>query len=224
MTVSVILPCYNEKRRILPIIKELKKSKLVSEIIVVDDGSEVETKNILKKINGITLITHPKNAGKSQAMKTGLLHSKGDIIAYLDSDLQHFTSMHIDDLVKPIINNDCDLTLSDRTKDLYILRGFSAAFTGERAAKRELFTKNLSIFKAKGFLIEASMNKKFFKNKKIKIQRVTFRNVCSYLKVKKLGIKGQIQDINMFSDMVKYLGIKEMAHQVYTAMMLPFAK
>ncbi|MFZ2153382.1 MAG: glycosyltransferase family 2 protein [Microgenomates group bacterium] len=220
MTVSIIIPCYNEERRIIPIISRIKKSKIVDEIVVVDDGSQSQTKKILSKIAGINLITHTKNHGKSQAMKTGFLQSTGDIVAFIDADLRNFQTKNITDLVTPIINNQCDITLSDRTGDLYLFQAFSAAYTGERAIKRELLQKHLQIFKARGFLIEGAFNKVFFKPN-YRLLRVYFPKVRSYAKFLKDGVAGQINDLKMVSDMIKYFGLAEMTRQITFAVNLP---
>ena len=53
MKASIIIPCYNEGKRIIPIINEVKCSPLVEEVIVVDDGSDLDTKKILSGIKGI---------------------------------------------------------------------------------------------------------------------------------------------------------------------------
>ena len=48
---SIVIPCYNEKLTIIKIIKKINKQKINKEIIIVDDGSDDGTKELLKKIN-----------------------------------------------------------------------------------------------------------------------------------------------------------------------------
>ena len=50
--ISIIIPCYNEEKTILSVIKEIEDFKdYEKEIIVVDDGSSDNTKNLLKDLN-----------------------------------------------------------------------------------------------------------------------------------------------------------------------------
>lgn len=91
--ISIIIPFYNEKDN-LPIlidllVKQLKNKEF--EIILVDDGSE-EISNINPpaggQISNIKLIRHRKRLGKGQALKTGIENSIGEIIIFMDGDLQ----------------------------------------------------------------------------------------------------------------------------------------
>jgi glycosyltransferase involved in cell wall biosynthesis len=62
------------------------------EILVVDDGSDSETKQALEEaISGdIKLITHPENKGKGSAIRTALSNATGDTVIIQDADLEYF--------------------------------------------------------------------------------------------------------------------------------------
>lgn len=82
--ISIIIPFYNEREN-LPIlvdllVKELKNKEY--EILLVDDGS---TDNFQTNIK---LLKHKKRLGKGMALKTGIENSKGEIIVFMDADLQ----------------------------------------------------------------------------------------------------------------------------------------
>ena len=88
--VSVIVPAYNEELVIANTIKSLLASDYQGyEIIVVDDGSQDGTSKVVAKQFGddtrVRLITMP-NAGKAEALNTGLMHAKGEVIIALDAD------------------------------------------------------------------------------------------------------------------------------------------
>jgi len=90
MDISILIPAYNEAKSIgsvLDTLTTLKKDNW--EIIVIDDGSEDDTANIVASYEKITLIKHEKNKGYGAALKTGIRQAKGDIILTLDSDGQH---------------------------------------------------------------------------------------------------------------------------------------
>jgi glycosyltransferase involved in cell wall biosynthesis len=90
VTVSVIVPVYNEEKAIRGVIKHIQQvlSQIgdKSEIIVVDDGSTDQSSQIIKTIEGITYIRHPKNSGYGSALKTGVRHANGDFIVITDGD------------------------------------------------------------------------------------------------------------------------------------------
>lgn len=223
MKISVIIPCYNEEKRILPVINSLKKSKFCGEIIVVDDGSKQITKDLLSGLNGIRLISHPVNFGKARTLKTGVLQAKFPFIAFIDSDLVGFTSSHLKKLIDPVINSKYDISFSDREKeDIHSrLSGFSLAFTGERAFKREVLFSNLDVFEVNGYLVEPSMNRRFYG--RYRIAKVLFNNVGQCAKHKKNGFApGWWGDIKMLKNYLQFLGPLEFFRQLYFAKKLPF--
>jgi len=88
--VSVIVPAYNEAMVIESTIKSLLASDYTNyEIIVIDDGSPDDTSKIVAEKFGddkrVKLFTEA-NAGKAEALNTGLRHAKGDVIIALDAD------------------------------------------------------------------------------------------------------------------------------------------
>lgn len=87
--ISVIIPMYNSEKTIESSIKSvLNQTYKNIEIIVIDDGSIDNSCSIVNKIktsSKIILLTQ-KNKGPSSARNLGMLHSKGDFIAFLDSD------------------------------------------------------------------------------------------------------------------------------------------
>jgi len=93
--ISIIIPFFNEKEN-LPVlieqlINQLDKLKKEYEIIFVDDGSidnfQFSIFNFHSNSN-IKYIKHKKRLGKGQALKTGIENSSGDIIVFMDGDLQ----------------------------------------------------------------------------------------------------------------------------------------
>ncbi len=127
MKVSIIIPAYNEELTIALIIKKVKKVKLPSkftkEIIVIDDCSEDKTKNILKKIKGIKVLTHKKNQGKGKAVRTGLEKAKGDLIIIQDADLEYDPNDY-PRLIEPILKGKIKVVYGSR------LRTYPVKLTG----------------------------------------------------------------------------------------------
>ena len=95
MYLSVVIPAYNEEKRIgislTKIYGYLKKRKFDFEIIVIDDGSKDKTLSLLSEysqnIPNLIVLKNESNQGKGFSVKKGVLKSKGDIILFTDADL-----------------------------------------------------------------------------------------------------------------------------------------
>lgn len=89
---SIVVPVYNEGENIIRLIHEIKKSlqDYTYEIIFIDDFSTDNTTNLLSaQIENCKCITHDKNKGQSESIKTGILNSKYKNIITIDGDLQN---------------------------------------------------------------------------------------------------------------------------------------
>lgn len=95
--ISIVLPVYNEEENIAlqyqHIVDSIKPSGLNFEIIFVDDGSRDRSVEILSEIarkdKRVKLVVFRRNFGQTAAMAAGIDYSSGDIIVFMDSDLQN---------------------------------------------------------------------------------------------------------------------------------------
>lgn len=95
--VSIIIPCYNEERKITSTVEKVERYltdlKLISswEIIIVNDGSTDTTPDILKDIvaNSIKVISFLSNQGRGAAIKAGVQAATGEFIITIDADLSY---------------------------------------------------------------------------------------------------------------------------------------
>lgn len=114
MKLSVIVPVYNEEKYLEDIIKKVENIQIEKEIIIVDDGSNEETKKIINKFkNKHIVITHFKNQGKGAAVKTGIKHSTGEIIIIQDADLEYDPNDYYE-LIKPIVEGKAKVVYGSR--------------------------------------------------------------------------------------------------------------
>jgi len=118
VSLSIIIPCYNEFGTISKIIDKIQQAcKYDFEIIVVDDCSEDGSRKILKeelsnkKIDHLILNT--KNYGKGYSIRQGLKKTKNDIILIQDADLEYDPSDY-NKLIAPIINDKADVVYGSR--------------------------------------------------------------------------------------------------------------
>lgn len=90
-TLSIVVPVYNERESIQPLYEEIQAalaSLPPSEVIFIDDGSKDGTLDVLKSLQGVTVISFVRNYGKSKALEAGFKEARGDYIITLDGDLQ----------------------------------------------------------------------------------------------------------------------------------------
>ena len=109
--ISIFIPAYNEENNIAPLTEKINSviSKDISsdyELIIVNDGSVDKTLselNIAKeKHNFITIVSHKKNLGLTETMKSGFSKCKGDYIVFLPADLESDPEEDIPKLVEKL--------------------------------------------------------------------------------------------------------------------------
>lgn len=153
--VSVIIPAYNEEDTVAKVVEVVKKVSFVDEIIVVDDGSSDNTKNVASDA-GARVITHETNKGKGEALNTGYREAECDIIAFIDADIYNLTSKKVEAMIKPILEGKTDITKtkfareSGRVTELtakpllnffFPEISFEQPLSGQFAARKEILKK-----------------------------------------------------------------------------------
>lgn len=113
LKISVVLPAKNEVGAVGETIKRIKQLNLVSEILIVNDGSTDNTKEIAE-LAGAKVISHPYSKGNGAAIKTGARHAIGDVIIFMDADGQH-DPLEIPKMIAKI-NEGYDLVVGARQK------------------------------------------------------------------------------------------------------------
>ena len=91
MKLSIVIPCYNEAQDILSNVNKVKEylldKKIDHELILVNDGSKDNTKEVIESIEGVKALSYEKNRGKGGAVKYGIENATGDYILFMDADL-----------------------------------------------------------------------------------------------------------------------------------------
>lgn len=121
MKVSLVMPVYNEERTLPAILQRLFDVGVADELVIVDDGSEDRSVDIIKNTPipnnlKLRLIEQPENRGKGAALRAGFEQVSGEIIGIQDADEEYFPE-DIPELIEPIRNG--------RTKIVYGCRSFS---------------------------------------------------------------------------------------------------
>ncbi|MDO8726184.1 MAG: glycosyltransferase family 2 protein, partial [Candidatus Methanoperedens sp.] len=93
---SIVIPAYNEEKRIAGTLIETSATmdsfSISHEIIVVNDGSSdrtfEEASKIAEKLNNVKVVHYTQNGGKGNAIKYGCKFVTGDLVTFLDADLE----------------------------------------------------------------------------------------------------------------------------------------
>jgi len=173
--ISAIICVFNEESTIKDVILSVSKSKLINEIIVIDDGSKDKTGQILYDLNreiDFKYIKLPENKGKGYAMVKGVEQAQGDILIFIDADLSNLKETHISKLLNPLIKKEADMVLGQATDTIldYSINPFKS-LTGERAIEKNNILPILDKMKHSRFGVETLINL-YFQSRGKKIEYV----------------------------------------------------
>ncbi|ADL68837.1 glycosyl transferase family 2 [Thermoanaerobacterium thermosaccharolyticum DSM 571] len=218
MSVSVLIPAFNESNRIVDTIRGMENIKEIDEIIVVNDGSTDDTADKAKKA-GAKLVNIKNNSGKGKALKEGLKYVKNDVVAFIDADVG-LTSREVIKLIEPVINGEADVTVARFPKvnvksgfgfvkrlakyGVKLLTGcdFDSTLSGQRVFKKEVLDKIKRFYS--GYGIEVGMTIDIL-NMGYKIKEIDVDMTHS---VTLRDLKGFIHRGRQFIDILKVLFIK----------------
>ncbi|MCK4666802.1 glycosyltransferase family 2 protein [Candidatus Dependentiae bacterium] len=117
MKLSIIIPVYNEVETVKEVIKKIQFLQLPvdKEIIVIDDGSNDGTADVVKKLgeSNIKILLFNRNRGKGAAVREGYSQASGDIIMIQDADLE-LDPEEIIDLLIPILEENKNVVYGNR--------------------------------------------------------------------------------------------------------------
>jgi glycosyltransferase involved in cell wall biosynthesis len=121
ITLSVIVPVYNERRTLRRVLERVRAVPIRKQIIVVDDGSTDGTGDVIRallgepqdELNTLEAIFHPQNAGKGAAIRSALARVSGDITLIQDADLEYDPAEY-PKLIEPIVSGRADVVYGSR--------------------------------------------------------------------------------------------------------------
>lgn len=118
MFLSVIIPAYNEAKRIIPTLRSvfeyLKKQNYEYEVLVVNDGSKDGTAAVVsdfaEEFPRLRLLDNKQNKGKAKVVRQGMLEAKGDLRLFMDAD--NATTLETLDKLFPYIKDGYDIVIA----------------------------------------------------------------------------------------------------------------
>jgi glycosyltransferase involved in cell wall biosynthesis len=148
MTLSIVIPIYNEARTLKEIVRRVAAVDLPKEIVLVDDFSNDGSRALVEEIgrSGLTslidpgdirgpttvrVILQPKNRGKGAALRAGFAAAGGDIIAIQDADLEYDPG-DFPMLIQPILQGKADVVFGSRYSATHGLVGLFWHTLGNR--------------------------------------------------------------------------------------------
>jgi glycosyltransferase involved in cell wall biosynthesis len=116
--ISVVVPVYNEEQTIIDVLFSIKRqniSDIEFEVIVVDDGSNDSTPQLLTQHSDLytKYIRLNKNKGKGAAVREGIRESTGEYVLFQDADLEYNPDDYIT-LIDPVKMFEADLVIGSR--------------------------------------------------------------------------------------------------------------
>lgn len=177
---SVFFPCYNEAENLPSTVEKcvdvLNKLGISWEILIINDGSSDETREIAESLAAknpkIRIINHPKNLGYGEALKSGFYNARNEVIVYNDSDGQ-FDFGEVTKFLEKIENDDLVIGYRIKRKDNFLRvlfkKGWQASLflffgltlkdvdCGFKMVKRKVLEKIPKLESSRGGMINAEL-------------------------------------------------------------------
>lgn len=114
---SVVVPAFNEEATLAGVVQKILALSELLEIVIVDDCSSDRTLAIARGLaaadSRVRVTRHERNAGKTEALKTGFAMTRGDIVIVQDADLEYDPD-EIPGVIKPILEGHADVVYGSR--------------------------------------------------------------------------------------------------------------
>ena len=179
---SVVVPAYNEEATLAAVVRKVLRLPHLLEVIVVDDCSTDRTAEVARQLAAahpeVRVASHARNAGKTEALKTGFRMTRGEVVIVQDADLE-YDPVEIPTVIRPILDGHADVVYGSRflvrraTRVLYFYHYIANKFltftsnlltnlnmtdveTGYKAFRGEIIRNMLITSRGFGFEIEVT--------------------------------------------------------------------
>lgn len=180
--IAAIIPAFNEARTIGSVLRAIRSSSLVEEIIVVDDGSADNTA-LIARGEATKVIILDRNMGKAAALLEGIRGTDAELLLMMDADILGLTPGHIASLLEPVLNQRADMAVGVFSDDM--LHRTMSFLSGLRVVPRSFICGIPDLNKA-GFGIETLISRHARANGH-RIEEVRLDNITHLTKGEKFG-------------------------------------
>lgn len=207
MKIAAVIPAYNEEATIGEVVRTVRQTPAVNEVLVVSDGSTDGTVEAAADA-GARVVCLPVNVGKGGAMMAGIKNTDADLVLFLDADLIGLKPAHVMSLLEPVMDGRAEMTIGifESGRLATDLAQFIAPYlSGQRAVRRSLFEQlpNLDLTR---FGVEVALTK-FVKAEGIPVEEVELKEMSHIMKEEKLGIiKGVMARMKMYWEIARCVG------------------
>lgn len=220
MKTAAIIPAYNEEQRIRAVLETLSGQDLLHDIIVVNDGSTDQTREVASSISGVRVVDVKRNAGKGAAIVRGCRETDADILLLLDADLLGIESRHISELLEPLLHDpDVCMTVGrfvDGRRSTNLAQKVAPTLSGQRALKRDIIDE-IPDLENTGYAFEAVLTD-HVKKAGMVIKEVQLKNVSQVMKEEKSGLLiGFNQRLRMYCQILYHLMIRKVKSRNHKA-------
>jgi glycosyltransferase involved in cell wall biosynthesis len=212
---AVIVPAFNEADRIGEVLRTVRSAPLPLEIVVVNDGSQDETAEVARSIEGVRVVDLPENRGKGGAMYLGVRATRADLILFLDADLIGLQPEHVVDLLLPVARGETEMTVG-------VFRGGRLAtdlshflvcyISGQRALRRELFLSIPEVGRSRSG-VETAITR-YIRSQGLRMRKVVMQGVTHPMKEEKMGFwRGARARLRMYREIAQSLTSRSPAQE-----------
>lgn len=214
-SISCVICAYNEADKITHILRAVDGHSLLSEVIVVNDGSTDDTAALARTFPDVTVISYPANRGKTYALSQGIAAAQGDYVMLIDADLAGLTAADIFALAEPVTSGRAEVSISLRANSLALYRTLGLDFvSGERLLPASLLRPHLTeMERLPRWGGEAFINT-LITQACLPIAVVHWRRVFNIRKAQKVGVwRGLLAELSMTADLFRVLSPAQVVRQ-----------
>ncbi|WP_161889066.1 glycosyltransferase family 2 protein [Pontibacter russatus] len=216
MNVTCLIPFYNERERIAPVLHVITKIKNIRQVLCVDDGSTDGTAAYIKKNwPRVQVVQLPYNQGKTAAIAHALPYVKNEVILMMDADLQGLRKDEIGAAIEAFAAQPAiDMIILRRINSPWFVRWYRSdiLLSGERLIRKSDLEQVMKQ-RVKRYQLEVGINRYMLRHKKV-VRWMPWSAMNTY-KVDKLGVlDGSKREFRMYVEIVSFVGFSHMMLQL----------
>lgn len=185
--VAAIIPAYNEAKTIGGVVRQIKSSPLIDEVIVVSDGSQDATATEARLAGADKVLEFPRRGGKGNALANGVKATIAPTIFFTDADLLGLKPEYLATIIKPVLEGKLAMNVGVRNRSFLgtWLAWRLPLIGGERALRREVF-ENIPEKYRQNFKVEIALNY-YCRVNHLPVSQTLIRGLGLVRKIEKFG-------------------------------------